>query len=93
MRERLEEGVRSWDKQQWKTWSLGGESLLRMDPWENRPAWRLEVVVVVGRAGAGAPVTGSGQVLPRNCPCDRTLGQETHVCPSDPPVIQSCFRG
>ena len=93
MRKRLEEEVRSWDKQQWKTWSPGGESLLRMDPWESRPAWRLEVVGAGGRAGAGAPIMGSGQVLPRNCPCDRTLGQETHVCPSDPLVIQSCFRG
>lgn len=46
-----------------------------------------------GRAGARAPVMGSGQILPRNCPCDRTVGQEMHVCPSDPPVTQSCFRG
>ena len=46
-----------------------------------------------GRAWVRAPVMGLGQILPRNCPCDRTIGQEMNVCPSDPPVIQSCFRG
>lgn len=46
-----------------------------------------------GRAWERAPVMGLGQILPRNCPCDRTVGQEMHVCPSDPPVIESCFRG
>lgn len=58
----LKEGVRSWDKQQWKTWSLGAESPSEDGPsWENRLSLEAEVVVV-GRAGAGAPCHGSGQV-------------------------------